>query len=179
MKVKELCDGYRALTAEAQKTAYLEKNIKVRKYLPFAEKKRYAILVVNASNLNEKDEVVLDSPKQYLTNVFALMEAYTDLELNSDAWVEDYDQLNELGLINRIIMMIPETELTEFDTIRNMVYSDFLENQASLRSWLGRKLEGAKKGFEAWLDKAVERLDKVDWNELQTKLMEMQPKDKK
>lgn len=76
-------------------------------------------------------------------------------------------------------MMIPETELTEFDTVRNMVYSDFLENQASLRSWLGRKLEGAKKGFEAWLDKAAERLDKVDWNEFQTKLMEMQPKNKK
>lgn len=121
----------------------------------------------------------MDSPKQYLINVFALMQAYTDLEVNPEAWTEDYDQLNELGLVNRIVQMIPETELVEFDTIRNMVYSDFLENRASLRSWFSRKLDGAKKGFEAWLNKAAERLDKIDWDEFQKKLVEMQPKDKK
>ena len=104
------------------------------------------------------------------------MQAYTDLEVNPEAWTEDYDQLNELGLVNRIVQMIPETELVEFDTIRNMVYSDFLENRASLRSGLVENWTEQRRGFEAWLNKAAERLDKVDWNELQTKLMEIAAK---
>ena len=179
MTIKELCDGYRTLTTAAQKTDYLKKHVKIKPYLSFSQKVEFARQIVAQSNLDKNEEVVLDSPKQYLINVFALMQAYTDLEVNPEAWTETVERCVELGLVNRIVQMIPETELVEFDTIRNMVYSDFLENRASLRSWFSRKLDGAKKGFEAWLNKAAERLDKVDWNELQTKLMEMQPKDKK
>ena len=69
--------------------------------------------------------------------------------------------------------MIPETEQTEFDVLRNMVYGDFMENYASMRSWLGRKFTQVKQGLEAWLDKASEKLSQVDWDALQKKLEDL------
>ena len=72
--------------------------------------------------------------------------------------------------------MIPETEQTEFDVLRNMVYGDFMENYASMRSWLSRKLVQVQNGLKSWLDKTSEKLSQVDWDALQKKLEDLQPK---
>lgn len=175
MKVKELCDGYRTLVTEAQKQDYLKKNIKVKAYIPYAQKVEMAKTIVLASNVDKSGEVRLDSPKQYLLNVYELLSTYTDLEVKAKTWASEFDDLNQLGLITRIIQMIPETEQAEFEVLRNMVYGDFMENYASMRSWLGRKFTQVKQGLEAWLDKASEKLSQVDWDALQKKLEEMKP----
>ena len=83
--------------------------------------------VVLASNVDKNGEVRLDSPKQYRLNVFILLQTYTDLDMKAETWAEEFDCLNELGLVTRVIQMIPETEQTEFDVLRNMVYGDLME----------------------------------------------------
>lgn len=176
MTVKELCDGYCPLVVEAQRQDYLKKNIKVKTYIPYAEKVEMAKTVVLASNVDKNGEVRLDSPTQYLLNVFILLQTYTDLDVKAETWATEFDDLNQLGLVTRIIQMIPETEQTEFDVLRNMVYGDFMENYASMRSWLSRKLVQVQNGLKAWLDKTSEKLSQVDWDALQKKLEDLQPK---
>ena len=59
--------------------------------------------VVLASNVDKNGEVRLDSPKQYRLNVFVLLQTYTDLEVKAETWATEFDDLNQLGLVTRII----------------------------------------------------------------------------
>ena len=79
MKVKELCDGYKAGMADAAKAAYLKNNIKIRQYVPYAEKVNELRALIAASHIHEDGEIVMDSPKQYLCNMLAIMTLYKDL----------------------------------------------------------------------------------------------------
>ena len=55
--------------------------------------------VVLASNVDKNGEVRLDSPKQYLLNVFILLKTYTDLEVKAETWTEEFDDLNHTGTL--------------------------------------------------------------------------------
>lgn len=168
MKVKDLCDKIDAIGTDLGKSTYLKSAIKINGYIPFARKTLEAVSLVRASNINEKGEVFLNSPKQYLNNVFALLQLYTDLEINPEDWCSQYDLLNEHGLITQLIELIPANERTEFEVIRDMAYSDFIENEASFRSWLTRKLSSAEQAFLGLVDQLTKRIKEIDWEELKS-----------
>ena len=53
---------------------------------------------------------------------------------NSSSSVKfSYDELNKLGLLEKIFAMIPEKESAEFDAIYGMVLSDIRENELSTK----------------------------------------------
>lgn len=170
MKVNELCKNYKAAATEAAKNDYLKKSIKTRKYIPYAEKVTHAKALVAASNMTDAGDVVLDSPRQYLSNVYAILNMYTDLELNEDAWVEEYDQLNELGLVKKIIDQLPEADLGEFEVLRNMVYDDFIENQTSTRSWISKLVQKFSEKLNSGMEKLAETLNGIDLEEIKKKI---------
>lgn len=176
MKVKDLCDKVDTISVDTGKMAYLKSAIKIKKYVPFAQKTYEAQGLIRASNINSKGEVYLNSPKQYLNNVYALFYLYTDLEITPENWVETYDMLNERGLITLIVDMIPKNEQAEFEIISNMAYSDFMENEASLRSWLGRKLTSIENSLAQLVENMANRVNNLDWNHIQETVEKISPK---
>lgn len=176
MKVKELCDKLDTINIDSAKTAYLKSAIKIKNYVSFVQKTYEAQGLVRASNINAKGEVFLNSPKQYLNNVFALFNMYTDLEITPENWVEAYDMLDERNLITQIIDLIPEKEQAEFEVIRNMAYSDFMENEASLRSWLNRKLIVIENGLIQLVTNMSDKIKKIDWNHIEESVEKLSQK---
>lgn len=168
MKVKELCDGYKAGMADAAKAAYLKNNIKIRQYVPYAEKVNELRALIAASHIHEDGEIVMDSPKQYLCNMLAIMTLYTDLEVNADNWTEEYDMLREARLMEPILDMIPGDDLQEFDILRKMILDDFLDNEASARSWINRLVQKFSEKLNSGMMKLAETLDKIDLEDIKS-----------
>lgn len=166
MKVKELCDGYKAIALEAAKADYLKKNIKIRQYVPYAEKVNELRGLVIASHIRDDGEIIMNSPKQYLCNMLAIMILYTDLEVNKDNWTEEYDMLREARLMDPILDMIPGDDLQEFDILRKMILDDFLDNEASARSWINRLVQKFSEKLNSGMMKLAETLDKIDLEEI-------------
>lgn len=176
MKIKELCDKIDTINIETARSAYLKSAIKIRKYVPFAQKTYEAQGLVRASNVNSKGEVFLNSPKQYLNNVFALLHLYTDLELTPENWIESYDLLNERGLVTEIIDMIPNGEREEFEVIRSMAYSDFMENEVSFRSWANRKIVSVENSLTQLIEKMSNKVKEIDWDHIQEQIEKLSQK---
>jgi hypothetical protein len=152
MKVKELCDGYKAEKTEAMKREFLRKNIKIRNYVPYAEKVYIARAMVEGTNLTEEGILKLDSPRQYLNQTYAQLQLYTDIEINESAWVEEYDQLSESGMLIEIKDLLPPKDLDEFDNIVEMVLEDLMCNQKNPWNLLGKFAEKLNGGMETLAD---------------------------
>lgn len=100
MKVSELLEVYKQ-----PKIENLKDIISIKTYISTPEKLHIAENIINASVAYDRGYVKFDTYKKYLTSVFALIEAHTDLEFSVD-WderVAEYDALCESGLLGKII----------------------------------------------------------------------------
>ena len=116
---------------------YLKDNLVVKDYIPIAEKIAIAKSIAN-SGMHDKDgEFRIDSPNMFILYTLVKIDRWTNLTIDftgdTMAVVEQYDELNKLGLLEKIFAMIPEKESAEFDAIYGMVLSDIRENELSTK----------------------------------------------
>lgn len=139
MNVQEFVEQYKTLGDSC-----IPKHI-VTKYVPWTKKVAEAQEIINKTMYKEVGENKIfwsNTPLQFFWFVCRLIYLYTDIEMDYENNIsDDYDALNELGLINKITSVIPELEYKEFETILQMCANDEYTNIRSVPSYLDTKIE--------------------------------------
>lgn len=144
MTIKEFCETYNKLATQLQ-DKFIKDNIKFKKYVPFMTKVAYAETLAKVSMIDqESGNVHVNSPAAYLQFCRAVIQLYTDLEIETSSFYEEYDLLKSTGLLDKLIVgegqeglsLIPANELAEFKTLCDMAKSDVVTNKLDTRAFI-------------------------------------------
>ena len=142
MKIKEFVEKYNAIATDRLKEDYLNDNLHIKTYLPFLTKMTLADKLAKVTTLDkDTGNVNVTSDVNYLLFCRTIIEQYTDLQVETEGFYEEYDLLNESGLLDKIMQMIPEKEITEFKMICDMKKSDLLQNKYENHAFIADQVE--------------------------------------
>ena len=142
MYIKEFVEKYNALATDRLKEDYLKDNLHIKTYLPFLTKVTLADKLAKVTTLDkDTGNVNVKSDVNYLLFCRMIVEQYTYLQVETEGFYEEYDLLNESGLLDKIMHMIPEKEIAEFNTICDMKKSDLLQNKYENHAFIASLVE--------------------------------------
>lgn len=118
---------------------YLCKELEIKSYIPFREKREIAEMIV-AQNIKVVDGIKkYDDIDSYVSLVVASIAAHTNLEFGADP-VADYDLLAETGLLPQIIAEFQSSH-EEIGILLKMAIASELEDN-NINVFVGKFLNG-------------------------------------
>lgn len=132
MTVKEFVDGYKSGNTE-----YTAKELVTKAYIPAAQKLLMSqeIVRITSYKMDNKgdltDEAELKSP---LADLYATMYAiseYTNIDVNLQDAVNEFDLLAEAGLVDYLVAMLPN-DADRFMEMVTATKKDFIKNHMSM-----------------------------------------------
>lgn len=125
------------IVTENLRDKYLKDNLKVVDYIPVSQKIAIAKSIVNTAMRDERGELRLNSPSAYILYTMVKIDTWTNIKIEFDnkdyPFDKQYDDLDRLGLIEKIIDLLPKKDSAEFDSIYGMVLSDVQNNEMSTK----------------------------------------------
>lgn len=174
--IDKLIDGYLKRTSTKMKEEYLKTVIKVKPYVSYGVKIFLADTIIKTSCLKD-GRVYIDSCKKYLLYIYALIDTYTNIEINQKELVFQYDRLDSLGLIEPILALIPEKERSIFKTILDMKLDDLMTNKYGTHAFIEEQVDRVatiapelSKAFAPLIDKLSEKIETLDENKIEKML---------
>ena len=89
----------------------------------------------------------MNSVAQYVQFCRAVIELYTDLEIEDGSFIKEYDALKSSGLLDILMVgseqrdpLIPISELSEFKTILSMKQSDIQFNETTAQAFISKQI---------------------------------------
>ena len=172
MKILEFVNGYKEITTDKAKENYFKKNVNIKTYLPILNKitiaERIADVVCfeHEKYITESGEekgrstmnVQVNTPVQYLLTCRAIVENYTDFEIEDTSFYKEFDALQENGIMDKILCTIPNDELKNFEAIVNMKREDILYNHGTVRGFISDKVERIAMISSTVLKPAMEKI---------------------
>lgn len=167
MTIKEFVEKYNAIATDRLKEDYLNDNLHIKTYLPFLTKVTLADKLAKVTTLDkDTGNVNIKSDVNYLLFCRMIVEQYTDLQVETEGFYEEYDLLNESGLLNKIMQMIPEKEITEFKMICDMKKDDVIFNKSTPKAFINQQIERVSTilgvTLKPVLDKLATELENMD-----------------
>ena len=142
MYIKEFVEKYNAIATDRLKEDYLNDNLHIKTYLPFLTKVTLADKLAKVTTLDkDTGNVNVKSDVNYLLFCRMIVEQYTDLQVETEGFYEEYDSLNESGLLDKIMQMIPEKEIAEFKMICDMKKTDLLQNKYENHAFIADQVD--------------------------------------
>ena len=142
MEIREFVEKYNAIATDRLKEDYLKDNLHIKTYLPFLTKVTLADKLAKVTTLDkDTGNVNVKSDVNYLLFCRTIIEQYTDLQVETEGFYDEYDLLNESGLLDKIMQMIPEKEISEFKMLCDMKKDDLLFNQSTLKAFINQQIE--------------------------------------
>ena len=155
------------------KEEYLKTVIKVKPYIGYGIKIFLADTIIKTSCLKE-GRVYIDSCKKYMLYIYALIDTYTNIEINQKEWMSQYDRLDSLGLIEPILALIPEKERSTFKTILDMKLDDLMTNRYGIYAYIDEQMDRAAKiapeigkAFGPLIEKLSKQIEALDENKIE------------
>nr|DAE65099.1 MAG TPA: hypothetical protein [Bacteriophage sp.] len=161
MKILELVEKFNSYNNSTLKESLL-KEIKITPYVSIIKKDTYAQLIVDKTTFEQEayddngktkyrktDKIRINSVAQYVQFCRAVIELYTDLEIDEDdkGFIKGYDALKSSGLLDILIVgseqrepLIPMSELSEFKTILSMKQSDVQFNETTAQAFISKQI---------------------------------------
>lgn len=161
MRLLEFVEKYNNMANNTLKEQLLSK-IKITPYVSIIKKDAYAQLIVNKTTFEQEayddngvtkyrktDKIRVNSVAQYIQFCRAVIELYTDLEIdeNDKGFIKGYDALKSSGLLDILMVgsdkadpLIPMSELSEFKTILTMKQSDTQFNETTTQAFLSKQI---------------------------------------
>lgn len=174
--IDKLIDGYSKRATAKMKEEYLRTAIKVVPYIGYGTKIFLADSIIKASCLKD-GQIYIDSCKKYLLYIFSLIDTYTNIELDTANWMFQYDRLDNLGLIEPILELIPEKETVTFRTILDMKLDDLMTNKYGVYNFISDQTNRIvsvapeiSKAFEPLMNVLVKKLENLDENKIEKML---------
>ena len=161
MKIKEFCKEY-SNRIDRLKDDYLKENLKITTYLPFLRKDAIATVLVDRSTYKfesytkedgtigskKTDEIKVNSVAQYLLFCRVVIENYTNLEVETDNFFEEYDELKQCGLLDKLMVgsenvppMIPANEIGELRMLTDMKQKDEIFNRTEIHNYITEQID--------------------------------------
>ena len=186
MKIKEFCKEY-SNRIDKLKGDYLKENLKIITYLPFIKKDALAQNIVNATTYKFEDytnedgttgrrrtnQIQINSSAQMLLFYRVIIENYTDLEVETEGFYEEYDALNESGVLFELTAdfeghpsLIPAREISELRGMVDLKQRDIMTNQYEIHSYISNQIERITEVgsvvLKPVLDKLATELENMD-----------------
>ena len=161
MKLLEFVEKYNNMANNTLKEQLLSK-IKITPYVSIIKKDAYAQLIVDKTTFEQEayddngvtkyrktDKIRVNSVVQYVQFCRAVIELYTDLEIDEDdkGFIKGYDALKSSGLLDILMVgsdkadpLIPMSELSEFKTILTMKQSDTQFNETTTQAFISKQI---------------------------------------
>lgn len=191
MRLLEFVERYNNMANNTLKEQLLSK-IKIIPYISIIKKDAYAQLIVDKTTFEQEayddngvtkyrktDKIRVNSVGQYVQFCRAVIELYTDLEIDDDdkGFIKGYDALKSSGLLDILMVgsdktdpLIPMSELSEFKTILTMKQSDTQFNetttQAFISKQIGRISDLANATLTPLMDVVSKKLDEIPKEDL-------------
>ena len=143
--VKSFVEEYEKCSNNDDKAKFLKSKLKVEKYMPYADKLTLAENIVRHSSyamvkedgaLKQTDRIALNSPMRYILFVMTVVDKYTNIDVNFNNIMPDFDALNFNSLIEVIFKKIGDKETAEFNTVVEMVLNDFMANKYQFKNYI-------------------------------------------
>ena len=191
IKIKKFVEEYNNKSSECKDT-YLHEKLEIVDYIPFIKKDALAQRLVNVSTYRfedyqkedgtigrrRTDKVHINSVVQYILFCRLVIENYTNLEVETEGFYDEYDLLKHSGLLDKLMIgddenapLIPMNELSEFRTIVDMKQRDELNNYTAPQNYIANQIERVNTLFTVSLkpliDKLIDQLDKLDKKDVQ------------
>ena len=162
MTIKEFTEKYSAMATDRLKEDYLNDNLHIKAYLPFIEKDALAQSIIDATMYKFEDytkedgttgrrrtnQIQVNSTAQMLLFYRVIIENYTDLEVETEGFYEEYDALNESGVLFELTAyfeghpsLIPAKEISELREMIEMKQRDEMTNQYETHSFISNQVE--------------------------------------
>lgn len=177
--IDKLIDGYLKRTSIKMKEEYLKTVIKVKPYVSYGVKIFLADTIIKTSCLRD-GRVYIDSCKKYLLYIYALIDTYTNIEINQKEWVFQYDRLDSLGLIEPILSLVSEKERATFKTILDMKLDDLMTNKYGIYAYIDDQMDRfttiapeIAKVFTPLIDKLSKQVETLDENKIEKMLSKL------
>ena len=169
------------------KDRFVKDEVKITPYVSIIKKDAYAQLIVDKTTFEQEayddngvtkyrktDKIKINSVARYIQFCRAVIELYTDLEIDEDdkGFIKGYDALKSSGLLDVLMVgsLIPMSELSEFKTILTMKQSDIQFNetttQAFISKQIGRISDLANATLTPLVDVVNKKIDSLSNNEL-------------
>ena len=186
MKIKEFCKEY-SNRIDKLKGDYLKENLKITTYLPFIKKDALAQNIVNATTYKFEDytkedgttgrrrtnQIQVNSTAQMLLFYRVVIENYTDLEVETEGFYEEYDALSESGVLFELTAdfeghpsLIPAREISELRGMVDLKQRDIMTNQYEIHSYISNQIERITEVgsivLKPVLDKLATELENMD-----------------
>ena len=186
MKIKEFCKEY-SNRIDKLKGDYLKENIKITPYISFIKKDALAQNIVNATTYKFEDytkedgttgrrrtnQIQVNSTAQMLLFYRVIIENYTDLEVETEGFYEEYDALNESGVLFELTAdfeghpsLIPAKEISELRGMVDLKQRDIMTNQYEIHSYISNQIERITQVgsivLKPVLDKLTTELENMD-----------------
>lgn len=159
MKILELVEKFNSYNNSTLKESLL-KDIKITPYVSIIKKDAYAQLIVDRTTFEQEayddngktkyrktDKIRVNSVAQYVQFCRAVIELYTDLEIEDGSFIKEYDALKSSGLLDILMVgseqrdpLIPMSELSEFKTILSMKQSDIQFNETTAQAFITKQI---------------------------------------
>ena len=163
MKILEFVERYNNMTNQQLKDRFIKEKVKITPYVSIIKKDAYAQLIVNRTMFEQEsyddngvtkyrktDKIRVNSVAQYVQFCRAVIELYTDLEIDEDdkGFIKGYDALKSSGLLDILMVgsdkadpLIPMSELSEFKTVLTMKQSDTQFNETTTQAFISKQIE--------------------------------------
>ena len=187
MKIFDFIEKYNAIATDRLKEDYLKENLKITTYLPFVKKDALAQNIVNATTYKFEDyikedgttgrrrtnQIQVNSTAQMLLFYRVIIENYTDLEVETEGFYEEYDALNESGVLFELTAdfeghpsLIPAREISELRGMIDLKQRDIMTNQYEIHSYISNQIERITQVgsvvLKPVLDKLATELENMD-----------------
>ena len=143
---------------------YIKKELEVKDYVPFVEKRELCERVLNACNTKSDSGIVkVDSVSRYIVFTISIISKYTNLEFSSGKDTEfdsldEYDMLCQANLLNPILDVIG-SEYTTCNNILNMMMADIEANNNTVEAVLGHALGKAANSIDSFIGVLATKVD--------------------
>ena len=162
MYIKEFVEKYCAIATDRLKEDYLKDNLHINTYLPFLRKDAIATVLVDRSTYKfesytkedgtigskKTGEIKVNSVAQYLLFCRVVIENYTNLEVETDSFFEEYDALKQCGLLDKLMVgsenvppMIPADEIGELRMLTDMKQKDEIFNHTEIHNYITEQID--------------------------------------
>ena len=160
MKILEFVERYNNMANQQLKDRFIKEKVKITPYVSIIKKDAYAQLIVNRTMFEQEsyddngvtkyrktDKIRVNSVAQYIQFCRAVIELYTDLEIEDGSFIKEYDALKSSGLLDILMVgsdkadpLIPMSELSEFKTILTMKQSDTQFNETTTQAFISKQI---------------------------------------
>ena len=182
MKILEFVRRYNNMANQQLKDRFVKDEIKITPYISIIKKDAYAQLIVDKTTFEQEayddngetkyrktDKIRVNSVAQYVQFCRAVIELYTNLEIDEDdkGFINGYDALKSSGLLDILMVgsdkadpLIPMSELSEFKTILTMKQSDTQFNETTTQAFISKQIGRISDLANATLTPLVEVVNK-------------------